>query len=378
MKNWKIFITKMILPLLLLVSFIGTKYVLAAESPIVIKTDITENIENKLILDLYKVSDIEWKGAEANYLFKPLTDFNSVFDSNVPTLFTKNTEGYYFIEDTAKPKTYDFVNEKMMEGGFADSIIDIVKTKTAGFKEIEFTKTDSSYSATVSFNATDNVDDRGLYLLFVRGDTYPIKDAFEKKTILGSTESHYASLANSADYVYSFKPYLLFYDGTSNLDREFKIQVKYQKDFRFGKLKIEKEVDEFINRNETFVFRVEANKTNDFTNPEYVKSVSINIKNNTLDKPVILEDIHMYYYVRVIEEYDGASYKIDDEKNRIQITQIVPENSDGVFATVKFKNVVDDLNKKGYGVNNSYVSEESTNSTTGEPEISWQWSNDLN
>ena len=373
MKNKKIFIMKLFLPLLLIVSFIGARFVLAAEAPIVIKTDITEDIENKLLVDLYKVSDIGWNDTDANYYFVPTSsDLASVFDANT-SLFSKSTEGYYFVEDTSDPKKYDFVNEELMVGSFADSIIDIVKEQPSGFKEYEFAKSGSTYSTNVTF---DDANDKGLYLLFVRGDTYQISNAFENKQILNDEGSHYASLANSADYVYSFRPYLLFYNGSANLERAFEINVKYEKENRFGKLKIEKEVDELINRNETFVFKVEANKTENFTDPEYGKSLSFNIKDNVLDDPKVLDDIRMYYYVRVTEVYDGSSYKIDSEDHRIVNTQIVPEDENGVFASVRFKNIVDDLNKKGYGVNNSYVSSETTNNN-GETEISWNWSNDL-
>ena len=359
MKREKKLIIRLLLVFVLISSCLSFKSVFAADPTVTFDFTPEEGDSiDDLVVDLYKIADIEWDDSPtvASYVLKKVsTDF---------TMFSNDMDIGSKLDDKGAETNPQVTTEKLDE--LRSGALGVVAGKEATLEE----SVDAD-GGTFSKN--------GLYLAVVRNDSIKDKTEYIKTVTDSDGKVTYVSSAYSETKEYRFSPLLLFIkDKDQNI-----VLNKYETEERFGKLKIVKVIDEFKEK-VTFVFRVEANKKADFSDPvnKYEKVVVITADELNIE-PYILENIPLGYYVRVTEEYSGASYKLANDCAKIQGPDqqlvIVPETKDGEIATVTFRNELSDLTKHGYGVDNKYeytapeLSEETKNT-----EGTWTWTgNDL-
>lgn len=173
----------------------------------------------------------------------------------------------------------------------------------------------------------------------------------------------------SAQYNYNFKPYLISlpnnYYGTDSTSVDewvynLKLSLKAERLDRYGDLRITKELDTYneSTKGATFVFQIEAKKTDVDSNKEHV--VYSDVVAVTFNKPgvesIVVEDIPAGAEVTVTEIYTGSSYKLESAAS-LNVTIVADDNTDSDDETqvVTFKNTSDGSLNGGCCIVNTYT-----------------------
>ena len=187
-------------------------------------------------------------------------------------------------------------------------------------------------------------------------------------------------------YEYTFAPYLIslpnnYYSSTNtddtwqyNLVGDFAIGLKPERTDRYGDLLIKKTLDVYnaTNSNATFVFQVEATKTDvdDSTKREVVYSNVVSTAFGAAGtKEILIEKIPAGAEVTVTEIYSGASYTVTSEAEKTTVIkanekydstkqdseEAIPEGETNVIvSSVEFTNTHDGRTNGGSGVINNF------------------------
>lgn len=199
----------------------------------------------------------------------------------------------------------------------------------------------------------------------------------------------------TAKYEYTFAPYLVslpnnYYSSTNtddtwqyNLVGDLAVGLKPERTDRYGDLLIKKTLDVYnaTNSNATFVFQVEAIKTDvdDPTKQEVVYSNVVSTAFNAAGtKEILIEKIPAGAEVTVTEIYSGASYTITSEAEKTTVIKAnekydstrpdsmgaIPEGETNVIvSSVEFTNTHDGRTNGGSGVINNFKYDDSE----------WRW-----
>ena len=213
----------------------------------------------------------------------------------------------------------------------------------------------------------------GLYLLIPHGKGMKPEQYITSLDVEGAegAEPHMATLANSADYTYTFRPQLVslpeqgvgdpaegedgetvpgVFNGT--WDHEVEVTLKPEQQARFGKLTITKEID-YYEENEpaTFVFEVTATKDIDGDGEEeevYRNTVALTFSPGVTPEPVELDRVPVGSHVTVREIYSGAFYTAAAAEQDGNLTV------EGLL-NLTFSNTHGPDQKRGHGIINQFT-----------------------
>lgn len=214
--------------------------------------------------------------------------------------------------------------------------------------------------------------DTGLYLVIARGGelTDPedyVTEIEEETQDSDEGETKLATIANSAQYTYTFAPQLIslpdrlteadeegVVTGMSDWNYEPEISLKPERESRYGSLEIVKTLLEYesvegTQESVTCVFEVTGQLAGELVYSE-VESITFTA---TGQESVILDRIPALAEVTVKEVYSGAGYELTvpgDRRAVISADEVV---------SVEFENVYDGRQTNGHGIKNQFVQEES-------------------
>ena len=342
-KKWFLRILSLVLAFAMIVLMNGT----FADDSVILKIGFITEIEEAelasveggdLVVDLYKIADIEWDGSIGRYLFS--SDINGIVDifaSSEAFQQKENTDSYYvkmsYSDGDDNGKLADALSE------IADEAADVLFRGSA----------DPETPQMVPVNSTSeesSTAERGLYLGVVRPE-----GKSDQVDYLDTDGDTVRSFANSATMVYTFDPILI---PMTNTDFE-EINLKYASDVRLGDLKIVKELLTFVEGSPvTFVFYIHAELDGQQVYDDYESLTFAGADTNSV---TILGKIPMGASVTVEESYEGTTYQLVDTEYSSGEDDfvIVPPDEDGNIATVTFTNDFRESNIKGYGVRNEYT-----------------------
>ena len=361
MKKRKTLITGFIALILLVTSAFSYWTVYAATEKANVSFSFTalegESISD-LVVDLYKVAEIEWKGQGIQ------TEDGKVHTSYVvkDSLYKADlADGLDIGIDITDPKNPKYWNESL-----SDEEIDKIAERIAGKITPETAK---AYSNKLSY-VDDNAVEEGIYLAFVHSaadknlsdytktisKTETKTDADGNPTVV--TKDHFVTYANSEKHEYDFKPLLVFINHDQNNGDfpetvELKYQLKYTVDYLYeGKFIIEKELENFDSSkgSVSFVFHYTVVCNDAYVSEEinYDDYIGLTFTGKATIATEI-SHIPVGATVTVQEEHDGA-YKLSEGITNPQSYEIVLTP---VHKFV-FKNKIDNDPKHGYGIDNTY------------------------
>lgn len=171
-----------------------------------------------------------------------------------------------------------------------------------------------------------------------------------------------ARQVQSAEYTYSFTPYLLalpsnYYSTSGNDDWVYDVTtgLKPEQEARYGSIQINKTLDTYNATlgEATFIFSVEAEKANSQGQMENVYSDVVSL---VFDGPgtrsVEVGNLPAGAQVTVTEVYTGASYELTTAAS--QTLTVIAEGEDGNPGTISFANTYDGENNGGASVVNHF------------------------
>lgn len=290
-------------------------------------TGYSELKTNEISIDLYKVADINVSG---NYT--PVTEFAAIDLSDIGA--EKEAAAAKWVEKAAKAK----------------EIVDVAAESAPIAKT-----TQTAASGQGKFSDLPV----GLYLVD-------------------------AQIVTTECYQYQFQPYLISLpdnayartdDSSDEWIYEVSVGLKPEKLDRYGDLIIKKTLDVYnaTNPNATFVFQVEAAKTDvDTSISKVVYSNVVSLEfTEAGTQEMRIEKIPAGAVVTVTEVYSGASYKLTSEKEQTatilasSVYDILPMDPDSAeeTAAVEFSNTHSDVPHGGSGVVNNFTWKDN----------SWSW-----
>ena len=171
-----------------------------------------------------------------------------------------------------------------------------------------------------------------------------------------------ARQVQSAEYTYSFTPYLLslpnnYYSTSGSDDWVYDVTtgLKPEQEVRYGSIRIDKTLDTYNETlgEATFIFSVEAEKANSQGQMENVYSDVVSL---VFDGPgtrsVEVGNLPAGARVTVTEVYTGASYELTTAAS--QTLTVIAEGEAGNPGTVAFANTYDGENNGGASVVNHF------------------------
>ncbi len=314
----------------------------------------------KLVVDMYKIADIEWDGKRATYVLKNAVAAFSDFKNDQDVGSKKDKDG---------KETNEFVTKENLD--------------LLGSKALNIVKTNSSVSpvegSPLEVNASEGFTKNGLYLAVTRSDKVTDKEKYIKtittKDGEGKESQLNVSYASSNDKEYHFLPRLMFL-----MDTNGESPVKYESVPRYGELVIYKDLLTYAGKPVTFAFRVQGTKMVDEKEVLYdIDYASITFSKYG-KKSYTVKHIPVGTKVTVTEVYQGGSYTVTTSESG-SATILFPadkkENKDYKESSVTFINDFDDKKNNGFGANNAFKRVEKTNED-GEKTVVWQFiENDL-
>lgn len=199
-----------------------------------------------------------------------------------------------------------------------------------------------------------------------------------------------AGQAESAEYTYSFTPYLLslpnnYYSASGNDDWVYDVTtgLKPEQEQRYGSIQISKTLDTY---NETlgeaaFIFSVEAEKENSQGTMESVYSDVVSLVfDGPGTKSLLVDNLPAGAQVTVTEVYSGASYELTTAGS--QTLTVTAEGEAGNPGTVSFSNTYSGENNGGSSIVNhfGYTAPDNENGSdvedaarAAQQEGTWRW-----
>ncbi len=198
-----------------------------------------------------------------------------------------------------------------------------------------------------------------------------------------------ADSVDSANYTYSFKPYLisvptnLYADGTPDSDGSWvydvEVGLKPQMEERCGRLQITKNLSDFnasLGDKASFIFEVRAEKDGDLVYSDVVQLDFTDAGQNTVtigpekaDGVDVVGKIPAGSTVTVTEVYSGASYTAAAGTVTLDHPMQAYDEENGVVENVSFTNIYNGGVNGGSSVVNHFAYTESENGTGG----NWQY-----
>ena len=301
------------------------------------KAEIDEVEGGNLMVDLYRIAEIEWDGTIGRYLFSSDIDGIDELFAASDAFEEKDSTGKYYV----KMSYSDGDDSGLLVDALSEIAADAAKVLFKGDVTAEPVET-------VEVNSTSSdpaTAERALYLGIVRpnGKT-------DQEDYLNTDEDAVTSFAYGPDTVYIFDPILIPLTNTDFED----IQLKYSEDVRYGDLEIVKILSRYVSGTPaTFVFYIHAEKDGETVYDDYE---SLTFTGWGEDRVTLPAKIPMGAVVTVEEKYEGATYKLikTEYSSGEEDLVIVPPDEEGNIATVTFTNDFEESNLKGYGVRNNY------------------------
>ena len=298
-----------------------------------------ENISD-LVVDLYRIADIEWDGTNAKYVIKSVTNDFKTDDfkegQDVSVYLNEESEDPDSETEPSDDKTNPYTTEDHLKT-VASNALGIINGKTV------------EKVATVPVGSTGKFQQNGLYLGVVRSESTTKKKDYIKTIKIEDDVETNVSYAYSNSLEYRFSPLLIFM-----LDDEKPVTLKYETEYRLGELVIEKELMNYAGRPVTFVFKVED--VTDTANPVLVDYVSLTFQSYGI-KQYIMKNLPVSHQFRVTEVYSGGSYSVrtdTEQETPIKFPATLKDSEVYEESKVTFVNDFDDKKNEGYGVENPY------------------------
>lgn len=320
-------------------------------------TDSVEELElaglsgEDIIVDLYKVADIEPEQERDDYKYGSF----GVFES----------EGTEALRSSANELLQLRLEQK-----------DAGERWDALAQELVRTVVNSENLACTASGAADTpiaLEGPGLYLVIVRGAEPGLAqkaDYFKTEAVKDGAEgeTHIVTRVRTAGYEYTFMPALVSLpehredpDGGYVWEYEVAMNPKHGTGYRLGSLRIEKELRSFVEKDggntaapATFVFRIDSSYADEEGRIggvfEYHDVVSMSFT-GCGKQEILLENLFpVGAQVTVEEIYSGAAYEIEGEKK----FTVTAADNEGAGVTVRFVNEYNHSGNGGGAVENAF------------------------
>ena len=316
-------------------------------------TDITEELDDDLVFDLYFVGEIGWDGKSnpTKYFMDP-KKIEAIYKDQFENI-KKGTDG---LIDIGKNLDGTMRTEIDLDA-LAQGLMDVVYTK----------KPEKVSGSPFAFKVKNESLDDGLYLAVIHGSKKSDMTKYVNFTVEqsasgeGSDDSQepatvtetkrYYSYEYSQLHEYRFQPILIFLKNT-----DLQAKTKQETKPRYSDLIIKKNLTGFavLGENETFkpvsfVFSIKAYDTENKLVYDDVASLKFD-SIQELEKETLVKRIPCGSKVVVKEIYSGSYVEVDPSDDGQEETIVVSP-----LASVEFKNKFNDDPKHGYGLDNKYV-----------------------
>lgn len=349
-----------------------TVNVTGAETDAVEELQLSQMPNEEIVIDLYKVADIEPDQDHDDYRYGSFGIFEA--DGEEPLRTQANELLGLRLEQKDAGERWDALAQELARTILSNP--DLVCTESG------------------IANTPMDLEGPGLYLVLVRGaDLSRKEDYFKVEAMQGGAqgETHIVTRVCSAGYEYTFTPALVSLpehleneaEGGYEWIYDVTLSPKHGTGYRLGSLRIEKELLSYVESTggkpaspATFVFKIDCSYIDQENRIggefEYHDVVSMNFGGYGTQSIVIENTFPVGAEVTVEEIYSGASYGIVGESRKT-----VPiEAGEEAEVTVRFLNDYNHSGNGGGAVENSFelvVDAAGRPVTDAEGRLQWTW-----